>query len=128
MRLIGILTIFLFFDHCNYQQDSEVFDLNKNVSSQVYSWFTSQQLTNGLVESVENGNSVSLYDNALAAMVFMLNDENARAEKIFDFFNTQIDAELKNGVGGFSQFRTKIWYTEQSSLDGRQCVVTHCAQ
>ena len=107
MRLIGILTIFLFFDHCNYQQDSEVFDLNKNVSSQVYSWFTSQQLTNGLVESVENGNSVSLYDNALAAMVFMLNDENARAEKIFDFFNTQIDAELKNGVGGFSQFRTK---------------------
>jgi hypothetical protein len=37
----------------------------------VYSWFKNQQLVNGLLESAENGNVVSLYDNALAAMVFM---------------------------------------------------------
>lgn len=55
MRQIRIFTIFLFFDHCNNKQDKKIFDLNKNVSSQVYSWFTSQQLTNGLVESVANG-------------------------------------------------------------------------
>lgn len=107
MRLIGIFTVFLFFDHCNYQEDNETFNLNENVSSQVYSWFKSQQLANGLVESIENGNSVSLYDNALAAMIFMLNGEYTRAEKIFDYFNAQRGKELKKGVGGFSQFRTK---------------------
>ncbi len=73
----------------------------------IYNWFKNQQLTNGLLESAENGNVVSLYDNALAAMVFMLKEDYDEAEGIFNFFNTNIDSELKNGVGGFSQLRDR---------------------
>ena len=72
---------------------------------EVFNWFINQQLPNGLLESVENGQLVSLYDNALAAMVFMLRGDVPRAKRIFDFFNARIDTELTNGVGGFSQFR-----------------------
>ncbi len=71
----------------------------------IFNWLNDQQLPNGLLESVENGNIVSLYDNALAAMVFMLQGETGRAENIFDFFNDRISSELTNGPGGFSQFR-----------------------
>jgi hypothetical protein len=71
----------------------------------VFNWFDNQQLSNGLLESVENGNIVSLYDNALAAMVFMLKEDYTKAENIFDFFNARISTELTNGVGGFSQLR-----------------------
>jgi len=56
------------------------------IELQVLKWFENQQSSNGLVESVENGNIVSLYDNALAALVFMLNEDYSRAEDIFDFF------------------------------------------
>jgi hypothetical protein len=73
----------------------------------IFNWFDNQQLSNGLLESVENGNIVSLYDNALAAMVFMLRDDYTKAEKIFDFFNSRISTELTNGVGGFSQLRDR---------------------
>ena len=71
----------------------------------VYNWMKNQQLSNGLLESAENGNVVSLYDNALAAMVFLLNNDVAAAENIFDFFNARIASELQDGPGGFSQFR-----------------------
>jgi hypothetical protein len=76
-----------------------------DIEKEIFNWFDNQQLANGLCESAENGNFVSLYDNALAAMVFMLKDDFTKAEKIFDFFDAQIAAELTNGVGGFSQFR-----------------------
>jgi len=85
-----------------------VVDTLTEVERQIFNWFDSQQLPNGLLESVENGNIVSLYDNALAAMVFMLREDYVRAEKIFDFFNSRISSELTNGVGGFSQFRDSI--------------------
>lgn len=73
----------------------------------IMQWFRRQQLPNGLLESVEQGNIVSLYDNALSAMVFMLSGDVDKAEKIFDFFNARINSELSNGVGGFSQFRDR---------------------
>lgn len=72
---------------------------------QIFEWFSKQQLSNGLLESVEDGNLVSLYDNALAAMVFMLNNDFESAEKIFDFFNARINSEFLVAPGGFSQFR-----------------------
>ncbi len=75
------------------------------VASYVYQWFTREQLANGLLESTEGSNFVSLYDNALAAMVFIAKKDYARAEKIFDFFNGRVDGELLSGTGGFSQFR-----------------------
>jgi cellulose synthase operon protein B len=80
--------------------------LNKT-DIQIYNWLKNQQLPNGLLESVENGNIVSLYDNALAAIVFIMQKDYTNAEKIFDFFNARINTELKNGVGGFSQLRDR---------------------
>ncbi|MDP5172476.1 MAG: carboxypeptidase-like regulatory domain-containing protein [Bacteroidia bacterium] len=73
--------------------------------TKIYTWLSEQQLANGLVEGAENGNVVSLYDNALASMVFMLKGDFTKAEKIFDFFNGRISTELTSGVGGFSQLR-----------------------
>lgn len=76
-----------------------------NTEMQIFNWLNAQQMSNGLVKSVENGNVISLYDNALAAMAFMLVDDFTRAENIFDFFNARIASELQSGPGGFSQFR-----------------------
>ena len=74
---------------------------------QVLRWLENQQLPNGLLESTENGNVVSLYDQALSALVFLANGDFERAERIFDFFEARIDSELRAGVGGFSQFRDR---------------------
>lgn len=73
----------------------------------VLNWFKALQLSNGLLETSEGSNVVSLYDNALSALVFIKYGEIARAEKIFDFFNARISSELQSGKGGFSQFRDR---------------------
>jgi hypothetical protein len=73
----------------------------------VYGWLKSLQLENGLLESTENSNFVSLYDNALAAIVFSCKGDFARAEKIFDFFNERLAGELERSPGGFGQFRDR---------------------
>lgn len=72
-----------------------------------YNWFIQMQLSNGLLESSENSNVVSLYDNALAALVFIAKSDFARAELIFNFFNSKLNNELLAGNGGFYQFRDK---------------------
>lgn len=77
------------------------------IEKQIYQWFQNQTLPNGLLESIEDGNVVSLYDNALASLVFMEYGEYEKAEKIFNFFNQRIHSELKAGVGGFSQLRDR---------------------
>lgn len=71
----------------------------------VVGWLNNMQLGNGLVQTSENSNLVSLYDNALASLVFMAAGENSRAEAIFDYFNKQQETELLSGSGGFSQMR-----------------------
>ena len=71
----------------------------------VYNWVEQMQLQNGLMESAENTDFVSLYDNALAAMTFLVSGDLKKAEKIFDYFNARIDIELEYGTGGFYQFR-----------------------
>ncbi|MEN8790266.1 MAG: hypothetical protein ABF295_12175 [Flavobacteriaceae bacterium] len=73
----------------------------------VYGWVNNMQGDNGLLESAEDTNFVSLYDNALASMIFMARGDFLEAEMVFDFFHTRIDSELLNGNGGFHQFRTK---------------------
>lgn len=70
-----------------------------------YLWMQQMQLTNGLVESAENTNFISLYDNALTALVFMAQGETQRAERIFDFFNERLVSEFQITGGGFYQFR-----------------------
>lgn len=48
----------------------------------------------GLVQSTEYDNQfTTIYKNALAAMVFIHNNEISLAEGIFDFFNSKFDAE-----------------------------------
>jgi len=74
-------------------------------AAESYTWLTNMQLPNGLVESTEGGNFVSLYDNALAALAFISQGDTKRAEMIFDFFNARIESELMNTPGGFYQFR-----------------------
>lgn len=71
----------------------------------VYGWISNMQHGNGLMESAEGTDFVSLYDNALASLVFMANGDIAKAEKIFDYFDARIDSELLYGTGGFYQFR-----------------------
>lgn len=71
----------------------------------ILAWMIKMQLPNGLFETSESSNLVSLYDNSLVALAFMAAGENAGAEKIFDFFDQRIDNELLAGNGGFSQFR-----------------------
>ena len=86
-------------------------------------WIGHMQLENGLVESAEFTDFVSLYDNALAALVFLSEGEIERAERIFDYFDARLETEfLKNG-GGFFQFRdtrgengNRIWMGDNAWL------------
>ncbi len=75
------------------------------LTESILSWLIHMQLPNGLIETSEHSNLVSLYDNSLAAVTFLATGEQARAEKIFDFFDQRVDMELLSGKGGFSQFR-----------------------
>ena len=63
------------------------------------------QQNNGLLESSENSDFVSLYDNALAVLVFTTKGRFDKAERILDFFSERIEMEFKTGTGGFYQFR-----------------------
>ena len=72
----------------------------------VYDWIAQMQLPNGLMESSEDTDFVSLYDNALSAITYLASGEHAKAEKIFDYFNARIEIELEYGTGGFYQFRS----------------------
>jgi hypothetical protein len=104
-----LLIIIIFLSACGKDPSQPVYTPNDTVGiieTQVTNWFYQQQLPNGLLESVENATGASLYDNALGAMVFMLNNDYENAEKIFDFFNARIDSELNAGIGGFSQIRS----------------------
>ena len=75
--------------------------------SRVYDWLSQMQLKNGLIESKEDGNQVSLYDNALSAIIFTANGDYAKAEKIFDFFNSRLATEFDGKYKGFAQFRDR---------------------
>jgi len=90
----------------NVEPEAAPLDVSRNIE-RITNWFDQQQRDNGLLESAENNNFVSLYDNALAALVFLSRGEVTKAEAVFDFFNSRIDAELLVGNGGFSQFRNR---------------------
>ena len=74
---------------------------------EVYGWLLELQLPNGLLESTKNSNFVSLYENALAAIVFSVEGDFERAELIFDFFTQRIECEMMVSPGGFGQFRDR---------------------
>ncbi|MBK8844183.1 MAG: carboxypeptidase regulatory-like domain-containing protein [Saprospiraceae bacterium] len=71
------------------------------VETQIFNWFNAQQLPNGLLESVENGNIVSLYDNALAALVFLTKNDIAKAEKYLIFLIPGLNRNSKKELADF---------------------------
>ncbi len=128
MKLIikCLIAIFIFFSviSCEEEEPQTVvseqtekpaIEGQENTEQQVLNWFNNLQLQNGLVPSSVSSN-VSLYDNALAAMVFMLYDKIDRAEKIFDFFDGRIESEFHKDSGGFAQFR----YANGNPIDKHQ--------
>ncbi|MCE2496578.1 MAG: hypothetical protein J4F31_08380 [Flavobacteriales bacterium] len=108
-RHLLYVLVFLFFavlPGCKDNVDAPFRHEANEYETSVLEWLKIQQLSNGLLESSENGNVVSLYDQSLAAMAFMINDELPRTEAIFDFFNDR-RSELNTAPGGFSQFRDR---------------------
>lgn len=95
----------LFFAGCKKTIETEAPIAELKVDS-VYSWLCHMQQNNGLLLSSEGGTYVSLYDNALAALAFTSYGDYNKAEKIFDFFNGRLDAEMLKSPGGFGQMRT----------------------
>ena len=102
------LTISETFEPTVYQD--EVLEIEETETSEenhmVYDWVSQMQLPNGLMESSEGTDFVSLYDNALSAITFIASGNHTQAEKIFDYFNARIETELEYGTGGFYQFRS----------------------
>lgn len=117
--LTGILTIFPMSDDYTFDFDPSEITVTETITNLEFvatpiisdeevllkNWLRQQQLTNGLLPSVENGTLISLYDQSLAALAFLAYGDIASAEQIFDFFKNRIDSELLDGLGGFSQFR-----------------------
>jgi hypothetical protein len=68
-------------------------------------WINSMQHNSGLMESAENTNFVSLYDNALATIFFIQEDERAKAEAILNFYFNRMNEEVLIN-GGLYQTRT----------------------
>ena len=66
------------------------------------------QNTVGLLPTVPYGTLVSTYDQALAAIAFILAGEMQSAERIFDYFESIRETELESGPGGFYQFRSPL--------------------
>ena len=86
-------------------------------------WVMRMQHPNGLVESASQTNFVSLYDNALAALLFLQTGQPDKARRIFDFFQDRLEMEFEQTGGGFYQFRdtlgtnaSRVWMGDNAWL------------
>lgn len=106
-KIILTAIISLLVISCEKKNEETIVPAEVNESElKVFNWFKHMQLENGTLPSSVSS-YVSLYDNALAAMVFMIYDDIPRAERIFDFFDSRIESEFHADSGGFAQFRYK---------------------
>ena len=69
------------------------------------SWVASLQGPAGLLESAEQTSFVSLYDNALAAILYTKTGQPDLARGIFDYYKNILESEFAATGGGFYQFR-----------------------
>lgn len=71
---------------------------------------TAALLQNGLAETSRGSGLVSLYDNALTALLFIQEGDLPRAEAILDFFDARLDTEMRvaGELKGFAQFRNAL--------------------
>lgn len=76
------------------------------LDSAATSFLSSLQNTLGILPSIENGTLVSTYDQALAAIAFVVVGEHQRAKEIFSYFESVRTSELEIAPGGFYQFRS----------------------
>ena len=60
----------------------------------------------GILPSIEGGNLVSTYDQALAVLAFCATGNQIEAKGILDYFDSKRTSELEIGLGGFHQFRS----------------------
>jgi len=84
---------------------SDKIETIENSGDPVFNWIDGQQSASGLLASSENHDFVSLYDNALAAILFTKQKELQKAEEILDFFELKATIEFEIQSGGFYQFR-----------------------
>jgi hypothetical protein len=73
----------------------EKIDISKKVMAGMYKWIEHRQnFSNGLVVSYEGDRELErvcfTYDQALAAIIFLVEEESFRARKIFDFYYDKI--------------------------------------
>lgn len=119
----------LYNDDIEVVLDETITEASKNKSDEIptnlvpyINWVYKMQGASGLLESTENSNFVSLYDNALAAILFIQQGSPEQAEKIFDFYNARRETELRTN-GGFYQSRNttgeegeRIWIGDNAWL------------
>jgi len=80
---------------------------NDAATDQATLWVSTMQEDNGLFQSSEYSNPVSLYDNALAILLFTAQNDFEKAERTLDYFDARVTTELEHEKGGFYQFRNK---------------------
>lgn len=134
--LISVCTAVLFFscekerlieaDVLQVVQETEIENTVKTesivASDPVKNWVVQMQRPSGLLESAEHTNFVSLYDNALATIFFIKEDQKDKAEQVLDFYCSKITAELDVN-GGFYQTRNiqgsdgeRVWMGDNAWL------------
>jgi hypothetical protein len=77
---------------------------NSTNTKGIYEWLLGQQGQMGILGNQENEYFSGLYTNALAAICYMHQGDIERAEKVFSFFNRNLDSVAKTPPGGFPQF------------------------
>ena len=96
-------------DHLNDHADSPVEvgidDRYVAISDSMLMWLEGMQLSNGLLETSRQSSLISLYDNALSALVFTRTNRIEKAQQIFSYFQNRLYSEFSFGNGGFFQFR-----------------------
>lgn len=108
-NIILLMAAMLFssgFSSAGNQQTNRADSIHSLNVEPVYTWLTQMQQPNGLLTTSEGGKNVSLYDNALSALAFTHYGDFEKAERIFDFFNNRLHAEMLVSPGGFAQMRT----------------------
>ena len=89
-----------------YASETMIEDLAINAEiTGMTSYLEKLRQPNGLLIEYPLGKRVSLYDNALAVILFSQTGEFEYAKDILSFFQERIEAELTEGSGGFHQFR-----------------------
>lgn len=105
--------------------ESNTAGLSEKISStdqELLNWIKNRQQSTGLLESSENSDFTSLYDNALGAIFLMNENQKESVEKIFDYYVSVAETELLQN-GGFYQFRKsdgthpeRIWMGDNAWL------------